>query len=268
MNSPIKWQGGKYRLRKQINDLIPKDHICYCEVFGGAAWVLFYKKPSKVEVYNDINGELVNFFKVIKNKYNEFIKEFDYLLISREIFEDFKNMDTSKLSDVKRAVRFYYLVHLSFGSRMTNFVINPTRVAGQGKRILENLEKDILKAKQRLINTVIENRDFEKVIKSYDRNTTFFYLDPPYYETTGYETQGSNSFTTQDHERLKEVLSNTKGKWLLSINDTPEIRDLYKDYYKLGVNVKYSISSVSNSKDFKELLIANYDICKIHDKNI
>jgi len=263
LNSPIKWMGGKYRLRKQINNLIPKDHTCYCEVFGGAGWVLFYKNPSKVEVYNDINGELVNFFKVIKNKYDEFIKEFDYILISRETFEDFKSANVNKLNDVERAVRFYYLIHLSFGSRMTNFVINPTRVAGQGKKILENLERDISNARQRLINTIIENRDFQKIIESYDRSTTFFYLDPPYYETTGYKSQGSGDFTTKDHIRLRDKLKRVKGKWLLSINDVPEIRRLYEGYYILGVDVKYSLSSTCNDIDFKELLIANYDINKI-----
>jgi len=259
MNSPIKWMGGKYRLRKQIVNLMP-EHICYCEGFGGAGWVLFEKEISKVEVYNDINGELINFFKVVKNKSDEFIKAFDYILISRDIFEEFKNIDISTLNDIDRAIRFYYLIHLSFGSRMKNFVINPTRVAGQGKKILENLEEDIKKVRKKLINTIIENRDFEQVIKSYDRDSTLFYLDPPYYELTDYESQGSSTFNKQDHIRLNKNLHNIKGNFLLSINDHPEVRKLYKDYYMIGIDVKYSVCKTDNTSNCKELLIANYDI--------
>jgi DNA adenine methylase len=259
MNSPIKWMGGKYRLRNRIVDMIP-EHTCYAEIFGGAGWVLFNKEPSKVEVYNDVNSELVNFFKVVKNKHDEFVKGFDYLLISRDIFEEFKNADITKMTDIERAVRFYYLIHLSFGSRMKNFVINPTRVAGQGKKILENLDRDISETRKRLQNTVIENRDFEQVIHSYDRETTFFYLDPPYYELTGYESQGSGEFSIDDQVRLRDTLNNLKGKFLLSINDCPEVRELYKEFNILGVDVKYSVCRVDNSSDCKELLIANYDI--------
>jgi DNA adenine methylase len=262
MNSPIKWMGGKYRLRKQIVNLIP-EHICYCEAFGGAGWVLFEKDISKVEVYNDINGELVNFFKVIKNKSDEFIKAFDYILVSRDIFEEFKSINVSTLNDIDRAVRFYYLIHLSFGSRMKNFVINPTRIAGQGKRVLENLEDDIKLVRKRLINTVIENRDFEQVINSYDRDTTFFYLDPPYYELTDYGSQGSSEFTTNDHVRLLHSLNNIQGKFLLSINDHPTVREMYRNYNIIGIDVKYSVCKTDNSTDCKELLIANYNVDKI-----
>lgn len=137
MDSPIKWMGGKYRLRKTIIKMLP-EHTCYCEVFGGAGWVLFGKQPSRVEVYNDINSELVNFFQVVKDKPEEFIRAFDLLLISREIFVRFKALSLVGTSDVKRAVRFYYILHFSFGAKMQSFIISPTANPPNVLKSLEN----------------------------------------------------------------------------------------------------------------------------------
>lgn len=88
MKAPICWLGGKSRLRNKIIQCLP-EHTCYVEVFGGAGWVLFGKEPSKVEVYNDIDGELVNFFRVIKNCHKAFVQTFDWILVSRKLFKDF-----------------------------------------------------------------------------------------------------------------------------------------------------------------------------------
>ncbi len=262
-NSPLKWQGGKFKLRKDIVKLIPK-HTCYCEVFGGAGWVLFYKdlNISKVEVYNDINSQLVNFFRVIQNKENEFLKKYKQLLISREIFEEFKTSNINILSDVDMAVRFFYLVHYSFGCKMQSFLISPLRSITNNTT--NNINSTIKKAKDRLNKVIIENRSFEKVLDSYDRKETFFYLDPPYYKTANYKTQGSGEFKKEDHENLFKKLSNINGKFLLSINDHKFIRELYKDFYIKEISIKYSIAKgKAKSKQSKELLIANYDIHNI-----
>lgn len=255
MNSPIKWMGGKFRLRKRIVEMLPQDHLCYVEVFGGAGWVLFSKTPSKVEVFNDINGELINFFKVIRNQPAEFIEVCNYLLASREIFEEYKKTRPDCLTEVERAVRFYYLVHFSFGSRMQSFIISPSGV----KIVLKTLEHEIKQTRERLLNTIIENRDFELLIKSYDRSTSLFYCDPPYYGLTGYRTQGSGEFTVKDHLRLRDALARTKGRFLLSINDHPDIRELYQGFNFVNVDVRYSVSRMDKSSLKKELLISNYD---------
>ncbi|WP_434510109.1 DNA adenine methylase [Desulfitobacterium sp. AusDCA] len=255
MNSPIKWMGGKFRLRKRIVGMLPQDHLCYVEVFGGAGWVLFSKNPSKVEVFNDINGELINFFKVIRNRPSEFIETCIYLLVSREIFDEYKNARLDSLSEVERAVRFYYLVHFSFGARMQSFIISPTGV----KIALKTLEQEIKLTRERLLNTIIENRDFELLIKSYDRQSTLFYCDPPYYGLTGYRSQGSGNFTVEDHIRLRDALARTKGRFLLSINDHPDVRELYQGFNMVNVDVRYSVSRVDKSSLKKELLISNYD---------
>src|SRR2546423_12755616 len=109
LNSPIKWVGGKSRLRKQIIALLPA-HTCYVELFAGAAWVLFGKPLSDVEILNDIDQELVTFFRVIKEKPEELIAAFDLELVSRAEFGRLADLDSSRLTDVERAHRFYYLI--------------------------------------------------------------------------------------------------------------------------------------------------------------
>lgn len=255
-NSPIKWMGGKYRLRNTIIEMLPSDHVCYVEVFGGAGWVLFAKSPSKVEVLNDINSELINFFKIVRDRMPEFIKAFEYLLVSRQIFEEYKVADPQKLNDIERAVRFYYLVHFSFGARMQSFIISPTGV----KYVLKTLDQEIRQARERLLNTIIENRDFEKLILSYDRPTTVFYCDPPYYGLTGYGSQGSGVFSVDDHIRLRDILTQIQGRYLLSINDHPDIRELYRGFNIEEVGVRYSVSRNNKSTLKRELLISNYRI--------
>src|SRR5438105_2379651 len=104
-NSPFKWVGGKSRLRKQIVRLLP-EHSCYVEVFGGAAWVLFAKKPSAVEVLNDIDEELITFFRVVKQRPEELLAAFNWDLVSRAEFDRLAGSDPRKLNEVERAHRF------------------------------------------------------------------------------------------------------------------------------------------------------------------
>src|SRR6266498_2702565 len=108
LNSPFKWAGGKSRLRNAIIELLPP-HTCYVEVFGGAAWVLFGKPPSDVEVLNDIDQELINFFRVVRTKPEDFLASFDLELVSRAEFRRLASLDPSELNEVQRAHRFYYL---------------------------------------------------------------------------------------------------------------------------------------------------------------
>ncbi|MTI71393.1 MAG: DNA adenine methylase [Firmicutes bacterium] len=116
LKSPLSWMGGKYRLRKRIIGLIP-EHKCFTEVFGGAAWTLFGKEKSKVEVYNDINKDLVNFFRVLKYHPEEFKEWISKDIVSREIFKEYKQVPGEYLTDIQRAVRFFYIIKYSFASK-------------------------------------------------------------------------------------------------------------------------------------------------------
>jgi DNA adenine methylase len=119
MKSPLNYLGGKSRLADKIVTMMPDDHICYCEAFCGASWVLFAKPPSQCEVINDADNELVTFWRVIQNHLEEFLRYFKYAVTSRRIFdlENLKNPET--LTDIQKAVRYYYLQRCGFGGKVS-----------------------------------------------------------------------------------------------------------------------------------------------------
>ena len=220
----------------------------YIEVFGGAGWVLFSKeKHAKLEVYNDADKQLVNLFRCAKYHVDELVKEIDTLCInSREFFEEFKEqIDLRGLTDIQRAARFYLLIRMSFGADRRSFGCS-------NKNILDKT-KYLLDIQERLKNVVIENRDFQKIIKTYDRPNALFYLDPPYHGT---ESFYDVAFNIDEHLRLKNSLSSIKGKFLLSYNDDDFIRELYKDFNIIAISRGNNISSKGSI--FKELIIKNY----------
>ncbi len=253
MNSFIGWVGGKKALRDVIVSEFPTEAPKkYVEVFGGAGWVLFHKeKVSKqVEVYNDIDSNLANLFRVIKYHRLEFERELDLLLPCREFFNDFKEqIDGPGLTDIQRAVRYFYLIKTSFGCLKKSY-----STAGSGFKGALTTLNDI---QSRLERVVIENKDFEKLIKIYDKPDTLFYLDPPYHTTEKLYKNGTE-FTEEDHIRLRDQLKNIKGKFILSYNDDEFIRDLYKDFLIKNATRKNLLSSTSNTNEFKELIIKNF----------
>ena len=252
MNSFIGWVGGKNHLKKQIISLIPDDTERYIEVFGGAGWVLFGKEqhPKQMEVFNDIDSNLINLYRQIKYSCEELQKEIDWLQ-SRELFFEYRKQieQDVPLTDLQRAARYLYLIKCSFGSTKSSFATAPKSLV----RIA-----DILPAyKQRLNKVIIENRDFEQLIKTYDRSKALFYLDPPYVKTEKYYT--AYEFTTEDHKRLKSILNGIKGRFILSYNDCEFIRDLYKDYSVIYVDRLNLLSANTNNQQrFKEIIITNY----------
>ena len=114
--SPIRWQGGKSRLRHDIIQRFPS-HVCYVEAFGGGGWVLFGKERSKVEVFADINSELVNFYRVIQENWEELAKRFEWALYSRDEFRRVMNRRNEERDPVTRAYDFYYRVYTHFGGK-------------------------------------------------------------------------------------------------------------------------------------------------------
>lgn len=247
MNSFISWVGGKKLLRKQIAEIIPQNIERYVEVFGGAGWVLFYKdKYANIEVYNDYNSELVNVFKCAKYHTPELQRQLKYILNSRESFKQFlEEYKIEGLTDIQRAVRFVMILKTSYGSKMTTFGAKPTNL----NNVIEYL--DLIQ--KRLERVVIENKDFEELIKQQDRKDTLFYLDPPYYNTEKYY---QIKFTSDDHIRLNNALKSIKGKFILSYNDCPFIRQLYANYNIKEVTRNNNLSL--KNKEFKELIITNH----------
>ena len=179
-----------------------------------------------------------------------------WILVSREEFDRFKNQDPTTLTDIQRAVRFYYLVRNGYASRIPNpsFSVGPTRRPAFNRL---RIEEDLSAAHIRMSRTYIENMPYEKLIKRFDRPGTFFYIDPPYY---GCENDyGKGLFSRDDFGTLNELLRGIEGRFILSINNTPEIRKIFKGFKVEPVRTSYSAGTAHRkSKKVTELLIRNY----------
>ena len=252
MNSPLAYIGGKSKLSDTIIGMMP-EHKAYCEVFAGAAWVLFRKEPSHVEVLNDLDGELVAFYRVLQNHFEEFVKQFKWLLVSREQFKDWKNqMEAGGLTDIQRGARYYYLQRLCFGGRVRNrtFGTAPSRPP---RFNLLRMEEELSAVHIRLARVTIEHLAWKDMVARYDRPETFFYLDPPYYKAPYY----NHNMELPDYEEMAALLAGIQGKFLLSINDTPEMREVFKPFTVEPVTLKYTVAREASTTG-KELLIRNY----------
>lgn len=232
-------------------------HECYVEVFcGGGALYFLRPVPAPVEVLNDINGELVNLYRVVQNHPEEFIRQFKWALSSRQVFKWLQATKPETLTDIQRAARFFYLQHHAFAGKVSgqNFGTATTAPTVNLLRIEENLSTAHLRLAS---GTTVENLPWEDCIKRYDREHTFFYMDPPYWETEGYGVP----FEWEHYERLAEVMKTCKGKAMLSINDHPDIRRCFAGLTMHEIDIKYSVANAQGRpKESGELVIMNYDL--------
>ena len=210
--APFKYAQGSHFLVKELLSLVPP-HDVYVEVFGGAASLLFAKEPSKVEVYNDINSELVNFFRVLRDdeKWRKLQEKLFLTPYSREEF-NLARQPAEGLDDIERARRFFVKMQMSFSGKADGFsyskASNPASAYFNRIAILGRFH-------ERIRNIIIECLDFEDVIRRYDSPKTFFFCDPPY---VGHSTRTSHlslEMPLGDHERLINALLRVRGKVLL-----------------------------------------------------
>lgn len=267
IKSPIRWVGGKSKSVELLLKLFPQ-HYTYIEPFFGAGWMLFNKEKSNVEVINDINSELMNFYMIILNNYDKFKNKFNYLIPSRELFNKWKVFNPD-LSDLDRAVRFYYINRTCFSGDMQRPRFGTSNIRRSNLCcITDDFDKFIKPIHNRLKNVTVENLDYKEIIKKYDKkNNTkeqreiFFFLDPPYKETYGY----SNEFTKENHKELSDILHKVNAKFLLTINNDKDVKDWYKDFNIIDNNVCYKIcKDLKGIGNRKELIITNYDIDKLN----
>lgn len=249
MDSFIGWVGGKRLLRKEILKRFPTEGVDrYIEVFGGAGWVLFGKEEVKgqLEVYNDFDGNLVNLFRCVKYHCGELQRELQWLSSSRELFETYREqINAPGMTDIQRAARYFYLIKASFSSNRDSFKTSNFNLSRATAYLAE--------VTHRLENVVIENRDFERLIRIYDRPKALLYLDPPYHGAEGFYAP---PFDEKDHQRLKTVLSSVKGRFILSYNDDPFIRELYSGFNIQSVSRNQNLSS--NGQEYREVIICNF----------
>lgn len=257
--SPIMYVGGKSRLVDVLKPMIPK-HESYVEAFAGGANLLFSKLPSKHEVLNDFDGNLMNFYKVVQNDYEALIKSFEFTLISRTTFDEYKEKykTNNYKNDLERAHIYYYLNRAGFAADMRNPVFGTYSADKSPNLNTRNIDQMIRSAHSRLYKVIIESKSFEDVIRIYDRDNTFFFLDSPYRNTKQYAV---GNFEDSQFELLRDCCKEMKGKFLYTINDDEYIRELFKDFYIQDHNVQYCVSRTDEGRrEFKELIITNYEI--------
>jgi DNA adenine methylase len=254
MKSFLAYMGGKSLLAKKIITKMP-EHNCYCEVFAGAAWLLFKKEESEVEIINDINTDLVTLYRVVKHHLEEFIRYLKWILVARDEFARFRSENPESLTDIQRAVRFYYLLKLGYASKIHNPTFNIVTTTPPRLNLLR-VEEELSAIHLRLSRVYVENRPYQDIIRRFDKPSTFFYLDPPYYGFEDY--YGPGLFSQDDFVKLRDILTGIQGKFILSINDVGEIRELFRGYYIETVETAYTAAGGDKKKRVTELLIMNH----------
>lgn len=254
MSAPlVPWIGGKRRLADRLLSLFPR-HSCYVEPFAGAAAVFFAKAPSEVEVLNDINGELVNLYRVVQHHLEEFVRQFKWALSSRVIYRWLQSQPTEPLTDIQRAARFYYLQVNAFGGKVDAQNFGTATTAPPGLNLLR-LEESLSAAHLRLAQVYVENVSWRDCVERYDRPHTLFYMDPPYWQTEGYGV----AFELAEYEAIAAALRAIKGRAVVSLNDHPEMRRVFGGFASEAVDITYTVGGMDNAAPRRELVIFSWD---------
>ena len=230
MTSLLKYPGGKWRIADWIISHLPA-HKVYLEPYFGSGGVFFNKKPSYLETINDINGDIVNLFKVCRERPEELARAIGFTPWSRE---EYKNCYEIIGDEVERARRMLVRHHQSFGTTNSNLnswrnsqTRNSPRCAAQWCELPET----VLKICGRLKNAQIENIDALTLIKRYNDPDTLIYLDPPYLQELRKRNMYKYEMTSAQHEELLEVIKQSKSKICLSAYDNELYNERLKDWY-------------------------------------
>lgn len=251
MAGPLSYIGGKNRVAKSLIAMFPP-HETYCEVFLGGGQVLFRKDPSRVEIVNDLDGEVVNFFRCAQHHPEELARCLKFVLISREWFKKFDSQNPASLTDIQRAARFFYLQKTCYAGLVHNrhYAAKTVSVPGMNPARLPEIFEKVHK---RLARVQIESLPFQEFIPKFDRRTTLFFCDPPYWRRKLY----NHNFTDDDYGTLAGLLRCISGKFVLTVDDVPELRELF-DWAKITeVKVTYT-SQQEAGKRYPELIITNF----------
>lgn len=251
--------GGKKNLSRRICALIDRTpHEHYREPFVGMGGIFLRRtRRPRTEAINDVSGDVANFFRVLQEHYAYFIDMLRWRVASRAEFERLRALAPERLTDLQRAARFIYLQKLAFGGKVDgrNFGVAP----GQAARFnIATLEPKLADIHERLAGVVVEQLGYADFIERYDREGALFYLDPPYW---GCETDyGQDVFGRADFAAIAEQLGRIKGQFIVSINDTPGVRDVFAAFRMVEVSTRYTCGQVDRAKPIGELLISNFPI--------
>ncbi|MBS1791582.1 MAG: DNA adenine methylase [Acidobacteria bacterium] len=259
------WYGGKYSHLDWLLPLLP-EATHYCEPFGGSAAVLINRLPSPVETYNDIDGEVVNFFRVLREQKEALTEAIGLTPFSRAEFEAAINQPTKDLSELERARRFYIrarqvrtgLAQKASSGRWAHCLLTSRAgMAGAVSRWLGAVE-DLPFIAQRLLRVQIENAPAIEIINRYDSEETLFYCDPPYaHDSRGDINAYAYEMSNEQHRELSEVLHSVKGKVVLSGYHCELMNELYGNWRRIEAPAKM-VHSVKTLR--REVLWLNYDV--------
>ena len=255
---PCPYKGGKSRMADRVVDLIESvNYSVYAEPFFGMGGIFFRRKIKGAEFINDLNRDVWNLFQVLRTRYTEFIEFCQWSIASRMEYERLKKINPESLSEIERAYRFLYLQRLTFGGRVIGQSFAVSKDGHPCRFNIYEMEANLKNIHKRLVGVVIECLPYFEFIKRYDKDHTLFYLDPPYF---GVENiYGKDLFFEEDFQKMADILKNINGKFIMSINDAPEIREIFKDFKIQEIDTIYSAAKNQN-QNITELLICNFDL--------
>ncbi len=260
------WLGGKRNLAKRITGLLDQTPCqTYAEPFVGMGGIFLRRKARpRSEVINDYGRDVSNLFRVLQRHYPQFLEVLRFQLTTRAEFERLVQTDPDTLTDLERASRFLYLQRTAFGGKVSgrNFGVSKDR---PGRFNLTTLEPMLEDLHSRLSGVVIECLDYADFIRRYDGPETLFYLDPPYFGNEG--DYGKGMFERNDFVRVSEQLGSIKGRFVMSINDVPQVRELFGQFHLASVETTYTIGKQEKSRGSRgELLVSNFVLQKPEKK--
>ena len=260
MKTPLSYYGGKQQLAKTILGLIP-EHRIYCEPFMGGGAIFFAKSPAKVEIINDTNGEIMNFYEVLQRDFTSLEREIVITLHSRKLHQQARviNENPEMFDRVKRAWAVWLLANSSYGC-MLDASFGYDRTGGTSKKLDNKRSGFSIDYAIRLQRVQIECCDALRIIQSRDTENTFFYVDPPY---VGYDQGHYDGYTQEDFDALLTLLSGIRGKFLLSSFRNKGLETFVKQEGWNMIEIKMSspMTHVYKTKRDKiEVLTANYPI--------
>lgn len=251
--------GGKRNLAKTIVGRINAiPHSIYAEPFVGMGGVFLRRDHRpRSEVINDWSLDVATFFRVLQRHYIAFLDMLRFQLTTRAGFERLMRTDPTTLTDLERAARFLYLQRLGFGGKVAgrNFGV---AVEAPARFDVTKLVPLLEAVHERLAHVVIERLPWAEFIRRYDRTGTLFYLDPPYYgcEKDYVGDERDPLFDRTQFVEMAEVLGSLKGQFLLSLNDHPDVRDIFSAFEIETVNTSYSLGGNHHAKAVQEVIIA------------
>ncbi len=249
----ISWPGGKTRLLDKLLPLIP-EHTLYVEAFGGGLALLLARPRSRMEVANDINRELISFYRCVKFHLDELCRELEFMPNSRADFEDY--LSQPGLTEIQRVARWYVRNSISFGGMGYHFGTSKLSGGASHASRAARLEK-IRALNQRLDKTCLENLPWDTLIERYDSPETFFFFDPPYFDNAGKAYDG---WSFDEFKRFCKAICKLEGQWLLTYQDSPIVREAFSGYDIISLKRPNGIGNrgkVRSGRCYRELIITN-----------